>query len=133
MGPEDSEGRGSHPARGGTWSRNQKKDTVSSSWAVWSGRCLWASRRAFEIRSWGVRPGFGGMKSSPQPRCPTFLLLVTLSGDLFWASEVHSVRHFLLPAAKLTLERTAPAGPPGGAGAHCGHLLWVMPDSQQAR
>lgn len=30
----DSEGKGSLPARRGTWSRNWKKDIVSSKWAV---------------------------------------------------------------------------------------------------
>ena len=52
----------------------------------------------------------GAAKSSQQPRCPTLLLLVTLSGGLLRACEVPSVKHFFLPAAKLTLERTAPDG-----------------------
>lgn len=41
--------------------------------------------------------------------------------------------HFLLPAGQLTLERTALAGTPGGAGTHCGYLFWLMPGSQQVR
>lgn len=108
---------------------------MSSSWAVWSGRCLWASGGPPCSGAGRSEPGDyspGRAKSRQQPQVPSHLPpLVTLSRGLLWASQVCSVRRCLLPAAKLTLEGTAAAGSPGGA-VHPAVPSSARPGSQQA-